>query len=255
MGGGRRRRRGLRGRDGRGARRRRVRSRVAWPPPATGGTPPQRGHGGGRGPGRPSPTCAGRTPARAIPRTRHRDPGRAPQPCPWTTVRRPAPGWRRRSRAPPRRRGHRAAVHAAPGTGGARRRTSGTDRRGQRRPSRPTKPSSRRGPMAGAQQSQVAQSTVSADEIEDSAGKQGAKGDVVEERLAGARWTSFGPSCRGHPVTSSTMLNGVSATRVTLENPASVAMARSRASPAWAPRAVPTSWERELGVQSSVEKP
>ena len=49
------------------------------------------------------------------------------------------------------------------------------------------------------------------------------------------------------------MLNGVSATRLTLRKPASVATLRRRASPAWAPSAVPTSWDSEFGVQSSVE--
>lgn len=30
-------------------------------------------------------------------------------------------------------------------------------------------------------------------------------------------------------------------------------ISRNRVSPAWAPRAVPTSWDNEVGVQSSVE--
>src|SRR3954454_5051720 len=54
---------------------------------------------------------------------------------------------------------------------------------------------------------------------------------------------------------SSTMLNGVSAPRRSVLNPALVTMSRSRASPACAPRAVPTSWDREHGVQSRVENP
>ena len=54
---------------------------------------------------------------------------------------------------------------------------------------------------------------------------------------------------------SSTMLNGVSATRRSVVNPAPVTISRSRASPACAPSAVPTSWDSELGVQSRVENP
>src|SRR3954467_12642284 len=54
---------------------------------------------------------------------------------------------------------------------------------------------------------------------------------------------------------SRTMLNGVSATRRNVVKPALVTMSRSRASPAWAPSAAPTSWDSELGVQSSVENP
>lgn len=50
-------------------------------------------------------------------------------------------------------------------------------------------------------------------------------------------------------------LNGVSATRRTRLKPASPSTSRRRASPAWAPRAVPTSCESEAGVHSSVEKP
>ena len=54
---------------------------------------------------------------------------------------------------------------------------------------------------------------------------------------------------------SRTRLNGVAAARRTRVNPPSVATCRRRASPAWAPRARPTSWDREFGVHSIVEAP
>ena len=47
-------------------------------------------------------------------------------------------------------------------------------------------------------------------------------------------------------------MNGVSVARRTRVKPAVVRISRRRFSPAWAPRAVPTSWESEFGVQTSV---
>ena len=52
---------------------------------------------------------------------------------------------------------------------------------------------------------------------------------------------------------SSTRLKGVSAARRNRVKPASVATFFKRASPAWAPSAVPTSCDREFGVQSIVD--
>src|SRR5580704_5323817 len=48
-------------------------------------------------------------------------------------------------------------------------------------------------------------------------------------------------------------LKGVCAARRNLEKPPSRTTVRSRASPAWAPRHKPTSWERDAGVQMNVE--
>jgi hypothetical protein len=48
-------------------------------------------------------------------------------------------------------------------------------------------------------------------------------------------------------------LNGVSVARRNRENPASANTRASRASPAWAPSARPTSCEREFGVQTMVD--
>jgi hypothetical protein len=52
-----------------------------------------------------------------------------------------------------------------------------------------------------------------------------------------------------------TRLNGVSATRVKSGRPAAAATSRRRASPAWAPRAAPTSCDNEFGVHNSVDAP
>ena len=52
---------------------------------------------------------------------------------------------------------------------------------------------------------------------------------------------------------SSTMLNGVSAARRTRQKPPSRITSVSRASPAWAPSASPTSWLSDAGVQSIVD--
>jgi hypothetical protein len=49
------------------------------------------------------------------------------------------------------------------------------------------------------------------------------------------------------------MFTGVSVARRNPVKPASSATTRSRASPAWAPRAAPTSWESEAGVQIEVD--
>jgi hypothetical protein len=54
---------------------------------------------------------------------------------------------------------------------------------------------------------------------------------------------------------SNTTLNGVSATRANELNPASITTSLMRASPACAPRASPTSCDKEQGVHRSVEKP
>ena len=64
-----------------------------------------------------------------------------------------------------------------------------------------------------------------------------------------------GPESNDAPTrrASSTRLNGVSAARRTLVKPADSSTAFSRASPAWAPSASPTSCDSELGVHSSVE--
>ena len=51
------------------------------------------------------------------------------------------------------------------------------------------------------------------------------------------------------------MLKGVSVARRTRVNPASERTAFSLFSPACAPSASPTSWLREAGVQTIVEKP
>ena len=48
-------------------------------------------------------------------------------------------------------------------------------------------------------------------------------------------------------------LNGVSVARLNVLKPASVKTLRNRASPAWAPRPSPTSWDSEFGVQMKVE--
>ena len=56
---------------------------------------------------------------------------------------------------------------------------------------------------------------------------------------------------QGRP--SSTRLNGVSVARWNVLNPASWATSRSLDSPACAPRAAPTSWDSDAGVQTSVE--
>lgn len=52
---------------------------------------------------------------------------------------------------------------------------------------------------------------------------------------------------------SSTRLNGVSAARRNRVKPPAVATSRRRASPAWAPRAAPTSCEREFGTHIIVD--
>ena len=90
-----------------------------------------------------------------------------------------------------------------------------------------------------------------------------ANGETGPITAAGHRACDAAPSCLElddlrelhEAVASSTMLKGVSATRCRVLKPAAVTMSRSRASPAWAPRAVPTSWASELGVQSRVENP
>src|SRR2546421_11441894 len=56
---------------------------------------------------------------------------------------------------------------------------------------------------------------------------------------------------QGRP--SNTRLNGVSVARRNVLNPASWATSRSPGSPACAPRAAPTSWDSDAGVQTSVE--
>ena len=56
-----------------------------------------------------------------------------------------------------------------------------------------------------------------------------------------------------HGRASSTRLKGVSATRRKRVKPAATTTSRSRASPAWAPSASPTSWASDAGVQTSVE--
>src|SRR5438067_13908616 len=61
--------------------------------------------------------------------------------------------------------------------------------------------------------------------------------------------------CELHAFASRTRLKGVSATRRKVLNPAPVTSSRSRPSPAWAPRAAPTSWDNELGVHRRVENP
>ena len=58
---------------------------------------------------------------------------------------------------------------------------------------------------------------------------------------------------RAHGRASRTRLKGVSVARRKRENPASVTTSRSRASPACAPSAGPTSCDSEAGMQSSVE--
>jgi len=54
---------------------------------------------------------------------------------------------------------------------------------------------------------------------------------------------------------SSTRLNGVWAARRKLVKPPSLTTWRKRASPACAPKARPTSWASEAGVQISVDAP
>ncbi len=73
--------------------------------------------------------------------------------------------------------------------------------------------------------------------------------DVVGLERAATRHR--GALCHG--LASYTLLNGVEATFWNRPNPAPVTMSRMRASPAWAPRARPTSWDSEHGVQSRVE--
>lgn len=58
----------------------------------------------------------------------------------------------------------------------------------------------------------------------------------------------------GYTLASSIKLNGVSVALLKRVKPPEVATSRSRFSPAWAPRARPTSWFNEQGVQSVVEK-
>lgn len=54
---------------------------------------------------------------------------------------------------------------------------------------------------------------------------------------------------------SSIKLRGVSVARRKRVNPPDVTTSLRRASPAWVPRAVPTSWLSEAGVHTVVEKP
>ena len=63
------------------------------------------------------------------------------------------------------------------------------------------------------------------------------------------------PTLTGYGRASYTWLNGVSATRRKRVNPPASTTSRMRASPAWAPRASPTSCESDAGVHSRVENP
>src|SRR5438132_2979420 len=56
-----------------------------------------------------------------------------------------------------------------------------------------------------------------------------------------------------HGRVSSTKLNGVAVARRKRVKPPAVTTWRSRASPAWAPRAIPTSWLNDAGTQIIVE--
>lgn len=62
-------------------------------------------------------------------------------------------------------------------------------------------------------------------------------------------------TCAGYGLASNTMLKGVSLTRRKRVMPAAVTTSRILASPAWAPRASPTSCDSDAGVHSRVEKP
>ena len=67
-------------------------------------------------------------------------------------------------------------------------------------------------------------------------------------------WPAHPPiSATTQGLASSTRLNGVSVARLNEENPASVKTPRSCASPACAPSASPTSWDRDAGVQRNVD--
>ena len=63
------------------------------------------------------------------------------------------------------------------------------------------------------------------------------------------------PTLTAYGRASYTWLNGVSATRRKRVNPPASTTSRMRASPAWAPRASPTSCDSDAGVHRSVENP
>ena len=72
-------------------------------------------------------------------------------------------------------------------------------------------------------------------------------------RRRGPAFRRDGGRARGYMRASRIRLNGVSVALRNLVKPASVKTSRSRASPAWAPRPRPTSWDSEFGVQMNVD--
>jgi len=71
-----------------------------------------------------------------------------------------------------------------------------------------------------------------------------------------ANWDAFqgrGGMGTSQGLASRTKLNGVAVARRKREKPPARTTSRSRASPAWAPRANPTSWLRDAGTQIIVE--
>ena len=64
-----------------------------------------------------------------------------------------------------------------------------------------------------------------------------------------------GPGRPAHGRTSKTLLNGVEAASRKRVKPAAVVTSRIRAGPACVPRAAPTGWDSDAGVQSRVENP
>ena len=111
-------------------------------------------------------------------------------------------------------------------------------------------PASATGPASGAHAANVTAATTACSTVgrRERLGPQaitGRNGTAVPARVA--------TDNRRYGRASSTRLNGVSVARRNRVNPASSATARSRSSPAWAPRASPTSWSSEDGVQITVE--
>src|SRR5690606_27740036 len=75
-----------------------------------------------------------------------------------------------------------------------------------------------------------------------------ALGDADGDRCRGRVGLVPGHGHGSQPFTSKTLLNGVLATVRNWVKPAAVVMSRIFAGPAWVPRAVPTSWARDVGV-------
>ena len=72
--------------------------------------------------------------------------------------------------------------------------------------------------------------------------------------LAAQHWLpAVYPKPGSHGRASSTMLKGPCAARRTWRKPPSLSTSANLASPAWAPRASPTSWASEVGTQIMVE--